>query len=82
MTRQVTLGSISADHGNQRTHVEVEIWDLVADGIRRRVDKFEMTFGGATLDYDLIKRAVSKGLIDAGLADAETAILTQAEARK
>lgn len=82
MTRQVTLGGISADHGNQRTHVEVEIWDLVADGIRRRVDKFAMTFGGATLDTDLIKRAVANGLVEAGLVDTDVVILTQAEARQ
>lgn len=81
MTKQVTLGAVAADHGNQVTHVDVEIWDLVADGIRRRLDKFEMTFGGATVETAILKPAVHAQLLAAGIIGADDAVLTQAEAR-
>jgi hypothetical protein len=79
--KQVTLGGMTADHTNQLTHVEVEVWEVLADGIRRRTDKFELTFAGASLEPAVIKPAVERALTGAGLVPAGTAILTQAEGR-
>jgi len=80
MTRQVTIGAIACDHGNQRTHVEVDLWDVIASGIRKRVDKYKLTSDAATLDMPALKGGVKVAMVEAGLITDDVAVLTQAEA--
>lgn len=75
------LGAISADHTAQRTHVTVDLWEIVATGIKRKLDSFELSFGGASVDVAVLRPAVKEALIAAGFVGADDQVMTQSEAR-
>lgn len=75
------IGAMSADHTAQQTHVAVDLWEVVATGIKKKVDSFELSFTGSTLDVAVIKPAVRSALQSAGLIGADDQVLTQSEAR-
>lgn len=80
-TKIAVLGTMSADHLNQATHVHVDLWEVVSAGIKRRLDTYELSFTGASVDIDIVRPAVKASLVAAGaIADGDT-VLTQAEAR-
>lgn len=75
------LGAMSADHLNEKTHIHVDLWEVLAAGIRKKGDTYELAFSGATLDVALIKPAVKEALVAAGAIGADDEVLTQTEAR-
>lgn len=82
MTQFVSLGGMTADHINQKTHVAVQVWEIVAGGLKRRLNTYELTFDGALLDINIIKPAVRDKLVAAGVVAADVDVLTQAESRQ
>lgn len=71
---QATIVGIQADHGNQITHVDVETWEPLPGGIRRRLDALSLSFPGATLDVDVITQQVRQQLVAAGILTASDPI--------
>lgn len=64
-----------------KTHVLVEIFDVLGPGLRRRVDALDMSYDGATDNYGLMKAAVETRLREANVLGPAESVLTEPEAR-
>lgn len=65
----------------QETYVRVEIFEVVAPGIRRRVDSLDISLRGASDNQAEIRESVEFTLRQAGLLDHDDRVLTEPEAR-
>jgi hypothetical protein len=65
----------------QETHVRVEIFEVVAPGIRRRLDSLDLALRGASDDQAAIRDSVEFSLLQAGLLADGDRVLTEPEAR-
>lgn len=65
----------------QETHCRVEIFEVAAPGIRRRVDSLDIALRGASDDQAAIRQSVEFVLQQAGLLAEGDRVLTEPEAR-
>ena len=77
---QIT-GTHTVYGAEQETHARVEVFEVVAPGIRRRVDSLDVSLRGATENRSVIRESVEFTLIQAGLLAEGDRVLTEAEAR-
>lgn len=82
MSRHAQITSAHVAYGSdQQTHARVDLFELVAPGIRRRVETLDVSLAGAIDDPGQMRAAVEAQLKSAGLMGDDDRVLTEAEAR-
>ena len=82
MTRHAQITSTVTRYGaEQETHVRVEIFEVVAAGVRRRIDSLDVSLRGASENADVVRQSVEFTLMQAGLLSEGDRVLTESEAR-
>jgi len=82
MSRHAQITSTHIAYGaDQQTHARVDLFEVIAPGVRRRVETLDVSMAGALDDPAQMRAAVEAQLKAAGLISLEDRVLTEAEAR-